>query len=177
MTPEQIIPLAVIVAVVPLVLLRNRRPRILRPKWMWVIPLLVVAMIGFGLWGMSYAEPGHAAFDALAWATLAVGLILGGIAGWWRGKMTTIEKATDGTLRAQASPLGLILIVVLLVSRQALRPWLEAHAASWHMNALAIQDAFMLFAVGLVVMQRAEIWIRARRIQAGGGDSHVEAAA
>ena len=38
---------------------------------------------------------------------------------------------------------------------------------------LAIMDAFLLFVVGMIVMQRVEMFIRARRIQAGAGDSHV----
>ena len=41
------------------------------------------------------------------------------------------------------------------------------------LNALAITDAFLLLVVGMIVMQRVEMFIRARRIQAGAGDSHV----
>lgn len=175
MSTEQLIPLIVIAVVLPLVLLRNRRPRTLRPQWMWVMPVIVVTLIGFGLWASAtYGDPAHAAFDATAWVILAIGLALGGLAGWWRGKMVVIHKEPDGTLKAQSSPLGLVLIVALLLSRQALRPWMETHAADWHVNPLAIQDAFMLFAIGLIVMQRVEIYIRARRIQAGGTDAHVE---
>jgi quinol-cytochrome oxidoreductase complex cytochrome b subunit len=170
---EQLIPLIVIAVVLPLVLLRNRRPRTLRPEWMWVAPVIVVALIGFGLWGLSRTGQG-APTDPASLLVLAVGLALGAAAGWWRGKTVTIHKEPDGTLKAQASPLGLILIVGLLVARQALRPWMERHAADWHVSPLAIIEAFMLFAVGMVVMQRVEMWIRARRIQAGGADAHVE---
>ena len=176
MTPQQYGPLIGIAVALAVILLRNRRPRTLRPQWMWVAPLLVVLAIGFGLWGMAQTAAAHTPFGFEAWLILLAGLILGGVAGWWRGKTVTIEKEPDGTLKAQASPLGLILVVLLLVSRSALRPWLETHAAGWHMNALAIQDAFMLFAVGLVVVQRVEMYFRARRVLAGGTDSHVEAA-
>ena len=178
MTPQEYGPLIGIGVALIIILLRNRRPRTLRPKWMWVAPVLVVVGIGFGLWGMAQA-PGvsHAPFGPGAWAILAIGLLLGGVAGWWRGKTVTIEMEPDGSLKAQASPLGLILVVGLLVSRSALRPLLETHAAGWHMNALAIQDAFLLFGVGLVVMQRAEMYIRARRVLAGGTDSHIQTAA
>lgn len=41
------------------------------------------------------------------------------------------------------------------------------------MNPLAILEAFMLFAAGTVVMQRIEMWIRARNIQHGGADDHL----
>ena len=175
MPTEQLIPLIVIAVVLPLVLLRNRRPRTLRPRWMWVVPTIVVVMIGFGLWGMTYTDPAHTPFRPLDWAILAAGLALGVAAGWWRGRMVVIHKDPDGTLKAQASPLGLILIVVLLIGRQGLRALLEPHAAEWGLNVLAVQDAYMLLAVGLVVAQRIEMYIRARRILAGQSDDHVVA--
>lgn len=176
MTPQQYAPLIGILIALPLILLRNRAPRRLRPELMWIMPAIMIGIVGLGLWSMQYA-PGvsHTPFDTISWAILGGSLILGGAAGWWRGKMMTIEKAPDGTLRAQASPLGLILIVALLVSRQALRGWLEANAGAWHVNILAIQDSFLVFVVGMLVMQRVEMFIRSRRIQAGKTDSHVEA--
>lgn len=178
MTPQQYIPLISIAVALVIILLRNKKPRTLRVQWMWVMPVVIVFAIGFGIWGMTQApDLSHAPFGVSAWAIIAVGLILGCVAGWWRGKMVTIEKEPDGSLKAQASPLGLILIVALLLSRQALRPWLEANAAGWHINALAIQDAFMLFVVGMIVFQRIEMYIRARRVLAGGTDAHVEVAA
>jgi hypothetical protein len=42
---------------------------------------------------------------------------------------------------------------------------------------MAVTDAFLVFAMGLIVMQRVEIYIRAKRILAGGTDAHVEVAA
>lgn len=174
MTQEQLIPLIAIAVVIPLVLLRNRRPRTLRPQFMWVAPLLVVAAISFGIWGMSMSGRGHAPVEPLSLLILAVGLALGCAFGWQRGKMTTIFKEPDGTLKAQASPIGLVIIIAILIARRALEPWLEAHAADWNVNPLAILEAFMLFAAGMVVVQRIEMWIRARNIQKGGADAHVE---
>lgn len=178
MTPQQYAPLIALVIMLPIILLRNRAPRTLRPKWMWVTPAIIVPLMGLALWGTSM-EPGadHTPFDAIAWAILALGLGLGCAAGWWRGKMTTIERHADGTLKAQASPLGLILIIGLFLGRSALRSVLEPYAAAWHLNALAIADAFLLFVVGMILVQRIEMFIRARRVRAGGTDSHVEAAA
>lgn len=42
---------------------------------------------------------------------------------------------------------------------------------------LAITDAFLLFVVGMIVVQRIEMFIRAHRIQSGVGDSHTETVA
>ncbi|MES2833183.1 MAG: CcdC protein domain-containing protein [Pseudomonadota bacterium] len=178
MSPQVLGPLIGLAIALPLIFLRNRQPRTLNVNWMWVTPAIIVPLMGLALWGTSM-DPNvpHKPFDALAWAILAVGLILGGVFGWYRGKMTTIEKHADGTLKAQASPIGLILIVAVMLGRRALSAFLEPHAAEYGLNALAITDAFLLFVVGMIVVQRIEMFIRARRIQSGGGDSHTEAVA
>ena len=71
--------------------------------------------------------------------------------------------------------IGLILIVGLMLGRNALRGWLEPHAAALGLNGAAVADAFIVFIVGTIIVQRVEMYIRARRVQAGGTDSHVEA--
>lgn len=174
MTPQQLAPLIAIGVAAPLILLRNRRARTLRPQFLWVMPLLITALIGFGLWGMSMSPGAQPPFGPLSWAVLALGAVLGALFGWQRGRMTTIEKRADGTLAAQASPLGVLIIIAVLAGRQAMRPWVESHAGDWHVSPLAIQDAFLLFAWAMVVTQRVEMFIRARRIQAGGPDAHLE---
>lgn len=174
MSQEQLIPLIVIAVVIPLVLLRNRRPRTLRPEFLWVSPLIVVLAIGAGLWGISASGQGPLPADPLSLVIIAVGVALGAAFGWQRGRMTTIHKEADGTLKAQASPIGLLIIIAVLVARRALEPWLEAHAADWHVNPLAVIEAFMLFAAAMVVAQRVEMFIRARNIRHGGTDAHVE---
>jgi len=173
MSTEQLIPLAVIPVVLILVLLRNRKKRILRPERMWIMPALVVPLIGLGIWG-EHMRPGVAAFDPLlAVPAFALALVLGGLLGWQRGRTITIEREPDGTLMAQASPLGLILLVGLIAARTALRQLMQDNAAAWHLNAAVITDAFMVFAIGLIVMQRVEMVIRARRVQAGALDTHT----
>jgi len=178
MTPQQYIPLIAVGFALLMVVLRNRAPRTLRPQYLWVAPAIIVPLMALAIWGTSM-QPGasHAPFAALDWVVLAFGLILGGVAGWWRGKMTTIEKHADGTLKAQASPIGMILIVILLLGRRALSAFLEPHAAAWGLNATAVADAFLVFVVGMIIVQRVEMYIRARRVQHGGTDSHVEATA
>ncbi|KDP93540.1 hypothetical protein ER13_18060 [Brevundimonas sp. EAKA] len=169
MPPEKLIPLLVFPAVLVLVLLKNRRKRPLKPQFLWIMPAIVVPLIGLGIWGSTYSPRAvHAPFGPGAWAVLA---------GWYRGKTVTIEKEPDGSLMAQASPLGLILLVVLFAGRAGLRDLIETHAADWRLNAMAVTDAFLVFAMGLIVLQRVEMYIRARRVLAGGTDSHVEVAA
>lgn len=178
MPPEKLIPLLMIPIMLVVVLLKNRRKRVLKPQLLWVMPAIVLPLIGLGIWGSAQSpNMAHAPFGPDAWAVLAIGGLLGGVAGWYRGKTVTIEKEPDGSLMAQASPLGLILLVVLFAGRSLLRDLIESHAAAWHLNALAVTDAFLVFAMGLIVIQRVEMYIRARRIQSGGTDSHMEVVA
>jgi len=178
MDPQHYIPLIVIAAMLPLILLRNRRPRVLHPQRMWIMPVLMCALMGLAIWG-TWMQPGlsHAPFTALDWTLLAAGILLGGAAGWWRGRMTTIEKHADGTLKAQTSPIGLILIIGLLLGRRALDAWMEPHAASLGLSVMAVTDAFLLFVAAMIVMQRIEMYVRARRVERGENDAHVEVSA
>lgn len=178
MAPEHLIPLLVLPVVLVLVVLKNRKPRELRPDRLWIIPTIVTALILFGMWGVTMnPNVAHSAFGPAEWAMLATGLALGCVAGWWRGKTITIEREPDGRLMARASPLGVIILLGIFAGRRGLEALLADHAAQWHLNVLALTDAFMLLAVGLIVFQRVEIFIRARRIQSGGTDNHVEVAA
>lgn len=175
MTPQQYIPIIVAVGVVALVLLKNRAPRTLHPERLWIVPAFVLPLIGLGLWGSQYnpaVGPSH--MGPADWAIVAVGLALGAVVGWQRGRTVTIQRTADGTLKAQASPLGLVLIVALLATRSTLRPWLEGHATDWGLSVLAFEYAFLLFAAGLIVAQRIEMYIRAKHIQRGEPDAHVE---
>ena len=178
MATEHLIPLLIIPVVLVLAVMRNRRKRELKPHLLWITPTIVTALILFGIWGMSMnPNVPHTAFGPLDWGMMVAGFAIGSYAGWWRGKTITIEKEADGKLLAQASPLGIIILLGVFMGRRALEALLEGHAAEWHLNVLALTDAFMLLAVGLIIFQRVEMFIRARRIHAGQPDDHVEAAA
>lgn len=173
MTPQQVLPVLIPMLVVGLIVLKSRgAPRTLRPQFMWVMPAVVLPLIGMGL----FFTP-HQPFGPVAWLAFAAALALGAAFGWWRGKMVTIQKTPDGVLKAKASPLGVIVLVALLAGRTVLRGFLETHAAGWHVDAAVFTDAFLLFAVGLIVAQRLEMYIRARRVMAGEPDSHLAAVA
>jgi hypothetical protein len=177
MTPQQYGPLIGIGLALVIILLRNRRKRTIRPDLMWILPALFTLLIGFGLWGVRQA-PGAdlTPYGAADWALLALAAALGAFAGFWRGRTVVIEREPDGVLKAQASPLGIILLVALLAGRSFARPWLEGHADSLGLHIVAVEQAFLLLAGGLIIVQRVEMFIRARRIMADRPDRHVEAA-
>ena len=81
------------------------------------------------------------------------------------------------TIDLDLPPLGVLILLGVFLARRGLEAVLEGHAAEWHLNVMALTDAFMLLAVGLIIFQRVEMFIRARRIRAGRLDSHVEVVA
>ena len=74
MPPEKLIPLAIIPIMLVVMLLKNRRKRVLKPQLLWVMPAIVLPLIGLGLWGTAQnPNMAHAPFGPAAWAVLAIG--------------------------------------------------------------------------------------------------------
>ena len=143
----------------PVMLLRNRRPRKLNPQYLWVAPLLIVTVVGLSLYFQPQVQP----FGPVSWLGLALALVLGSWAGWHRGKTTRIMRdPATGALTFQSSPVGMALVIGLLLLRAAVRPWLSVNAETYGLNGGAVADSFLLFAVGLVAVQRLEMWLRTR---------------
>lgn len=167
MSPQQIqtyAPLIAIAIVAPLILLRNRKPRKLNVNLLWVAPAIIVPMIGLGLY---FGRPPHAQFNLLEGVFCVAGVALGAVAGWWRGKMTRINvDASDHTVTMQMSPAGLIFIFALIAVRRILGMEAEAGVVQLGFNPAVIAEILMVFAVGTIVAQRVELWIRANRMLA-----------
>ncbi len=161
MSAETYLPIAIPVVVLVVVLLRNRRPRPLVLGRIWIMPVVITLLIGMGL----YFTP-HEPFGPGVWAGFAAAVALGALAGWWRGKAVRITRGDDGGLHAQATPWGLLLLVALFLVRALLRQMADQQGAGWHVDAGAVTDALMLFALSLVVTQRVEMGLRARRLLA-----------
>jgi hypothetical protein len=156
------------VAVV-IILLRNRQARPLNPNLMWILPLFLVALLAFGIWGVSYQF--HPVFGPAVLAGLGAAALVGAAIGWWRGKTIRIHRDPETKrLMAQASPLGLIFIFALLGVRTMFRGYLDEHAAQYGLAPGITDIGFMLFAGGLLVVSRVEMWIRARSIVETGQD-------
>jgi membrane protein CcdC involved in cytochrome C biogenesis len=163
-SPQTLGPIIGVGIALVVVLLRNRAARPLNVQWMWVVPLLVSLLIGWGIWASTTFQP-HAPFGPITYASLAAALAAGCAIGWWRGKTIDIHRDPDtGKLMARASPLGLIILIGLIAVRYAMKGVLEANAEAWHLNMVALTDGFLLFAAGLVVVSRVEMWLRARAI-------------
>ncbi len=152
-------------ALLPLVfigiaLVRGARARSLKIESLWIMPLIMLLLIGLAL-------SQQAAPSLLGMVSDLAALALGALLGWWRGRSTniTIDPETHA-LTSQASTAGLVLIGGVFALRAGLRMYATAHAGELHTSVAEITDAFLVLAVGLVCAQRLEIWLRASRMLA-----------
>ncbi|HEY7805640.1 MAG TPA: CcdC protein domain-containing protein [Croceibacterium sp.] len=149
------------VVVIGLVLfLRLRRmtaKRPLKPATLWIVPAIFA-----GIAVLNFAEyPLH----RLDWSWIGVAFVLGAALGWQRGRLMKIWIDPDsGNLMSQGSGWAIVFLVVLIVLRTLLRTGLAMEAGGAITPAL-INDAFVMFAVGLFATQRGEMALRARRLK------------
>jgi hypothetical protein len=145
-----------IVLIIALRLRRMGRDRPLRLDGLWVLPAIYLVILAVAF---TQTPP-----DMTGWTLIGIGFVLGGIAGWLRGRAIsiTIDPAT-GTLNQRASPLALIFLVVLIAVRYGLRT-LAHEASPVHLSATTIVDAFLALAFGLIALQRLEMFLRGRRL-------------
>ncbi len=154
-------PFLVLLLAVVIVLIRNRRPRRLRVNRLWIIPALVTVGVGMGVY---FGRPpiGYHWVDVVL---CLVALVLGAAAGWWRGKFMRINVDPESeTVTAQASPLGLLLILGLLAVRRFVQFEVETGAVPLPFKPAALIEPLLYFAVATVVVQRLEMWLRARKL-------------
>lgn len=136
------------------------KPRPLRIERMWIAPSLILA--GMVL-AFAVQPPPRLALFAAEVAALAAG----SAAGWWRGATTRIVVDPEThELTSQASMLGMALLGGVVLIRFGLRDFAWQHAADWRITPIEIGDVSLLFATGLLCIQRLEMWIRARKLLA-----------
>jgi hypothetical protein len=143
-----------------LVMLRNSRARRLRVEMMWIMPTVLLAITGLMLWTQPIRHP-------LAIVFAGIAFVAGAALGFWRGRLThiTVDPETHA-LTSKASPVGMILILVVFGARYALRSFGTETAGMLHVSVAEITDILMLLAVGIVCTQRLEMALRATRLVA-----------
>lgn len=173
MTPQQLLPVLIPLVVLGIIFLRARRPRKVRLELLWVAPLVILALIGAGV----AATPHRGAFTLADYGVFLVALAAGAGVGWLRAKAVTltVDPATHEVTSA-TSPVGLLIIVAVFLVRFGLRSATATEASVSGLDPAVIADAFLLLAAGLVVGQRVEIAIRARRLIAAARPARFGAA-
>jgi hypothetical protein len=155
-----LLPFVIIAVVLALRFRSMSKERPLKLSTLWVIPLIYLLLVG----SMMVALPP----PLLGWALMVVGLAVGLVVGWYRGKAIRIERdAETGELKQKASPLAMILIAILVVLKLGARE-IFGDAAAVHpgSSALLLTDAFLGFALGLLSATRAELYLRGRALMA-----------
>jgi hypothetical protein len=155
-----LLPFAIIAVVVGLRLRSMRGERKLDLKTLWVVPLVYLALIAFML--IVLPPP------IVGWELVLAGLIVGLLAGWYRGRLIQIRRDPEtGELRQKASPLAMLLLVALIVLKLGARQVFgDAAASQANSPAMLMTDAFIGFALGLLSATRLEMYTRARRLLA-----------
>ena len=124
----------------------------------WIAPAL--ALIGAGI--LLYFEP---APDLFGVAIQAAAAVLGGALGWYRGAFTRLSvDAQTHEVTSKASAAGVALILGAFAVRSGVRAFMGENASTLHVSAALVTDAFVLFAVAMVIVQRLEIYLRCTRL-------------
>lgn len=151
---------ALVAAIVVFRLIRRAKPRRLRIERMWIAPSLILAGVALSF---AVQPPPHLALFLAEIAGLGAGVAFG----WWRGATTRIAIDPDThELTSQASIGGLLVLGGVVLLRYGLRDLAWQNAAAWQVTPIEIADVSLLFAAGLVCVQRLEMWLRARKLLA-----------
>ncbi|MCI3178949.1 hypothetical protein C5708_01630 [Caulobacter sp. CCUG 60055] len=153
--PFVITPLILLVVILRLRRMSQSRP--LKLEWLWIMPAIMLASAAAML---SQMPP-----KGLDWFWLGLIFTVGAVAGWFRGRMMniTVDPQTHA-MNVQASPWALYFLVALFAVRFGLRSVMLQEAQAWHLSVALITDAFVVFAVGMLGVQRLEMAIRGRRL-------------
>jgi hypothetical protein len=129
----------------------------LKLERMWIVPVLLIAALA----ALTFA-PGQAPVG-LGWVWATIALVAGGVVGWFRGKlMQVIVDPQTHDLNQKASPLAVILLLVIAAVRYGLR----YEAQNWGLDVVLVTYALTAFVVGMFTVVRIEMFIRARKMLA-----------
>jgi len=145
---------AVILIVMALRWRRTGRAVPLKLERLWILPSVLALAVA-----TTFAT--HPPQGA-GWLFCLIAAGLGAALGWQRGRMMRIDVDPDTHRLSQtSSPAALVLILAIVVLRQAAR---AGGARFLHLDALALSDMLLALAFGLVAAQRLEMFLRGRRL-------------
>lgn len=157
-----LLPFVIIAVVLALRMRSMGKERPLKVGTLWVVPVLYLLVAGSMLFALAPSP--------LGWGLLLAGLGLGVGVGWHRGKLIRIERnAETGELSQKASPLAMLLLVILVLLKLGARAIFGDSAAGHPASgAMLLTDGFIGFALGLLSATRLELYLRARKILGNG---------
>jgi hypothetical protein len=163
-----------VLILLPILYFRMRRMAKLRPlklNQLWIRPALIVVIALLAIF--SPTQPGQAPLPPLTpeqWAWLGLAVLLGGVGGWHYGRTIAIEvHPENGTLMTKGSVAAMLVIVVLVLVRMGLRPFLAMQGGGLHLDVRVIADASIVFTAALFAVRSLEMYLRAKRVMAESG--------
>ena len=144
----------VIIGIVLMFRLRGlTKERPLRLGALWVVPgiYLVIASL------LYYQMPPR----GMTILYCGVALALGAVLGWQRGRMMhiSVDPETE-TLKQKGSLASMFFLLGLIAIRTVAR----VEGAAWHFDVTMITDVLVAFALGLLSVQRLEMYLRAKKL-------------
>jgi len=162
-----------ILILLPMLYFRMRklsRPQPLKLKRLWIRPVIILLACALVLFA---PQPGtHLVrhFSVMDWGWLVLAGALGAIGGWHFGRIMKIEvHPEDGTLMTTGGQAAILVLVMLVLVRMALRTGVAMGGEAWHLDALLISDASIVFTAALFTVRSLEMFIRARRVMKEAG--------
>ena len=162
-----------ILILLPILYFRMRklsRPQPLKLTRLWIRPVIILLACALVLFA---PQPGtHLVrhFSVMDWGWLVLAGALGAIGGWHFGRIMKIEvHPEDGTLMTTGGQAAILVLVMLVLVRMALRTGVAMGGEIWHLDALLISDASIVFTAALFTVRSLEMFIRARRVMKEAG--------
>jgi len=160
-TSQTFAPMVMVAIVLLVLVLRNQRARPLRVELLWVRPVLLLALFGFG----ALREP--IAPTPLNLTVLIASAVIGAVVGWQRGRFMRIEVDPDThAVTSRASIFGIVFIVGVLLLRVLAVTAMREQAGRLPISPIVGSDALIALVIAMFTTQGLEMWIRARHLLA-----------
>jgi len=149
----------VIVAAMALVVFRNLRPQTLKISRLWLMPIILLLLVGVSFWATTLQTPPGALWIFAAAVVIGVGL---GIPfGILRGRHSRVRAGKQpGTIVVEQSTITLILFLVAFAGRYLIRFFLPSAGP----GVIAASDGFMAFAMTSIIASRYILYTRFRTL-------------
>lgn len=162
-----------ILILLPILYFRMRklsRPQPLKLKRLWIRPVIILLACALVLFAPQPGTHMVRHFSLMDWGWLVLAGALGAVGGWHFGRTMKIEvRPEDGTLMTTGGQAAILVLVMLVLVRMALRTGVAMGAEAWHLDALLISDASIVFTAALFTVRSLEMFIRARRVMKEAG--------
>src|SRR5438309_1184378 len=156
----------VIMAVVLVVVLGLRfrsvgRERPLTLGQLWLVPALIGIVASSTFVAAPPARP-------VEWVACVVALAAGSAIGWQRGRLThiSVDPATQ-EVRMKQSMMAFLMIVILVALKTSMRSITGPGGNTlFHLSPQGLSDILIALTAGLLIVQRVEMFLRAKRLLA-----------